>query len=113
MHSGCRLVLIATLVAGVCLPASAQSGTAALNARIAELSRAGKYAEAIPLAQHLVADLEKASGPNNRDVAASLNNLALLYGDQGRDADAEPLGKRALAMLEKVHGLNSSEVAAR
>jgi CHAT domain-containing protein/Tfp pilus assembly protein PilF len=117
MKSGNRLVLIASLalVASIYLgaPAFAQSETtAALNARITELSRAGKYSEAIPLAQRLVASLEKAFGPDNRDVAASLNNLALLYGNQGRDAEAEPLCKRALAILEKVHGLDSPEVAA-
>jgi CHAT domain-containing protein/Tfp pilus assembly protein PilF len=116
MKSGNRLVLIVSLalVASACLsaPSFAQNETAALNARITELSRAGKYSEAIPLAQRLVANLEKAHGPFNRDVAASLNNLALLYGNQGRDAEAEPLCKRALAILEKVHGLDSSEVAA-
>lgn len=116
MKSGHRLVLIASLMLvasmGFGAPSFAQNDTAALNARITELSRAGKYSEAIPLAQRLMADLEKKFGPDNRDVAASLSNLALLYGNQGRDAEAEPLGKRALAILEKVHGLDSSEVAA-
>jgi CHAT domain-containing protein/tetratricopeptide (TPR) repeat protein len=87
------------------------SETKALNARITELSRAGKYAEAIPLAERLLANLEQAYGPFNRDVAATLNNLALLYGDQGRDAEAEPLHRRALAIMEKVHGLESNEFA--
>ena len=72
--------------------ASAQkTDAAARSAEIAELSRAGKYSEAIPLAQRLLADMEKAHGPDHRDVAAALNNLALLYGNQGRDAEAEPL----------------------
>jgi hypothetical protein len=89
MKSGNRLALTMwmALVASVCIaaPSSAQKNdVAARNAQIAQLSRAGKYSEAIPLAQRLVADLEKASGPANRDVAASLNNLALLYGNQGR-----------------------------
>jgi hypothetical protein len=55
MKSGNRLVLIASLalVASVCLgaPSFAHNETAALNARITELNRAGKYSEAIPLAQ--------------------------------------------------------------
>ncbi len=38
------------------------------------------------------------------EVAASLNNLAILYADQGRYAEAEPLYKRALAIKEKVLG---------
>jgi tetratricopeptide (TPR) repeat protein len=116
MISGNRSILTMwlALIASVCItaPSSAQKSDAtARSAQIAELSRAGKYSEAIPLAQRLLADMEKAYGPVHRDVAASLNNLALLYGDQGRDADAEPLYKRALAIQEKVYGLDSSEVA--
>jgi hypothetical protein len=86
MKSGNRLVLTLwlALTASVCVtaPSSAQkNGVAARGAQIAELSRAGKYSEAIPLAQQLLADMEKAHGPVDRDVAAALNNLALLYGD--------------------------------
>ena len=92
MKSGNRLVLTlgSALIASVCLsaPSPAQKlDIAARSSAIAELSRAGKYTEAIPLAQRLLADLEKAYGPSNRDVAASLNNLAMLYGNQGQDAD--------------------------
>lgn len=108
------LTLWLALIAGIGLtaPSSAQkNGVAARSAEIAELSRAGKYSQAVPLAQQLLADMEKAHGPDHRDVAASLNNLALLYGSRGQDADAEPLYKRALAILEKVYGLDSSEVA--
>ena len=43
--------------------------------QIIELNRAGKYSEALPLAQRTVADAEKARGPAHRDVAAALNNL--------------------------------------
>ena len=116
MISGNRLVLTLwlalTVSLGVTAPSSAQkSGADARSAEIAELSRAGKYSDAIPLAQRLLADMEKAHGPDHRDVAASLNNLAQLYGSQGRDAEAEPLYKRALTILEKVSGLDSSEVA--
>jgi CHAT domain-containing protein len=116
MTSSTRLALTLwlALIASVCLsaPSSAQKiDVTARSAEIAELSRAGKYAQAIPLAQRLLADLEKAYGPDHRDVAASLNNLALLYGSQGRDAEAEPLYKRSIAILEKLDGLDSPEVA--
>jgi len=37
-------------------------------------------------------------------VAASLNNLAVLYRAQGRNNDAEPLLRRALAIREKILG---------
>ena len=54
---------------------------------------------------------EKALGPNHPDVAMSLNNLAVLYGDQGRYADAEPLYKRSLAIKEKALGPDHPDVA--
>jgi CHAT domain-containing protein/tetratricopeptide (TPR) repeat protein len=116
MKSGNRLVLTLglALVAGACLsaPSSAQKiDIAARSSAIAELSHAGKYSQAIPLAQQLLADLEKARGPSSPDVAAALNNLAMLYGSQGQDADAEPLYRRSIAILEKLRGLDSSEVA--
>src|SRR3984893_17510185 len=114
MKSGNRLVLTLwlALFASVCLtaPLSAQ-GVAARSAHIEELSRAGKYSEAIALAQQLLADMEKAHGPVDRDVAGALNNLALLYSDVGNDAEAEPLNKRAIAIMEKVFGLDSREIA--
>ena len=116
MKSRNRLALAMwlALIASACLsaPSSAQRNeTAALSAKITELSRAGKYSEAIPLAQRQLEDLEKTRGPVDRDVAASLNNLALLYGNQGRDSEAEPLYKRAIAILEQIYGLDFSEVA--
>jgi CHAT domain-containing protein len=116
MKSPNRLVfsLCLALLAGTCLgaPSWAQTGgTAALSAKINELSRAGKYAEAVALAQGQVESLEKKFGPANRDVGAALNNLAQLYGSQGRDGEAEPLFKRSIAILEKTVGLDSPEIA--
>jgi hypothetical protein len=75
------------LLVNACLgtPSTAQ-GLAAQSAKIAELERAGKYAEAIPLAQAMLANREK--GPPSRDLAGALNNLTQPYGDVGRDADA-------------------------
>lgn len=81
----------------------------AQSARINALRSAGKYAEALPLAQAMVASLEKTS--NNRDLAAALNNLAQIYGDQGHDDQAEPLYKRAIALMEKGTGQGSVEIA--
>jgi CHAT domain-containing protein/tetratricopeptide (TPR) repeat protein len=108
----CGLLAWLALVASAGFVASSIAGeVGALNARITQLSRAGKYSEAIPEAERLVAMLEKTRGPVDPDLAASLNNLAMLYGDQGRDADAEPLYRRALAMLEKVHGLEHPSLA--
>jgi hypothetical protein len=69
MKSGYRLVLtpgaalVFAVVLAACLsaPSSAQKiDIAARSSAIAELSRAGKYSQAIPLAQQLLADLENA-----------------------------------------------------
>jgi CHAT domain-containing protein/Tfp pilus assembly protein PilF len=79
------------------------------SARINALRSAGRYSEALPLAQAMVASLEKTG--NNRDLAAALNNLAQIDADQGHDDQAEPLYKRAIALMEKGTGQGSVEIA--
>jgi hypothetical protein len=64
--------------------AAPRDEVAALEKKVEELSRMGKYAEAIPLAQRVLAIRENALGPHHPDVAGSLNKLALLYRNQGR-----------------------------
>lgn len=44
-------------------------------------------------------------------VAATLNNLAVLYGKRGKYKDAEPLCKRALEIREAVLGKGHPDVA--
>ena len=44
-------------------------------------------------------------------MAATLNNLAVLYGKRGKYKDAEPLCKRALEIREKVLGQDHPDVA--
>ena len=107
MTSRNRLVLMLCLAlagaAFVGTPSFAQ-GLSAQSGKIIQLTRAGKYAEALPLAQAMVAQLEK--GPPNRDLAGAINSLAQVYSDMGRDAEAEPLYKRALGVMEKSGGLD-------
>ncbi len=113
MKSGNRLALtlwLALAASNSLIAPSLAGDTAALSAKINELSRAGKYSEAQSLAQGQLDSLEKKYGPFHRDVAGALNNLAQIYGSQGRDAEAEPLLKRAIAILDKA-GLDSVEVA--
>lgn len=98
------------LAACACLamPLSAQ-GLGAQSGKVLELGRAGRYAEAIALAQAMLANLEK--GPPSRDLAGALSNLAQLYGEVGRDAEAEPMFKRAIAIMEKAVGVDSVDIA--
>lgn len=60
------------VLSSTCLSASssAQNGdAAAVSAKINELSRAGKCAGAVALAQAQVESLERKYGPDNRDIA--------------------------------------------
>ena len=54
---------------------------------------------------------EKTLGVEHPAVAATLNNLAVLYGKRGKYKDAEPLSKRALELREKVLGQDHPDVA--
>ncbi|GLH80816.1 hypothetical protein SSBR45G_57250 [Bradyrhizobium sp. SSBR45G] len=109
----CKRVAIAfaAILAGSALlhPALATADLAAESGRIIALSRAGKYREALPLAQAMVASLEATS--NKRDLAAALTNLGQALASLGRDAEAEPNYKRAVALYETALGLDSVEIA--
>jgi hypothetical protein len=59
-----------------------------LEKRVIELYNAGRYSDAVPIAQRVLAIREKTLGRDHPDVALSLNNLAALYDSQGRYADA-------------------------
>jgi CHAT domain-containing protein/tetratricopeptide (TPR) repeat protein len=111
MTSRNRLVLMLCLaLAGAAFagtPSFAQ-GLSAQSGKIIQLTRDGKYAEALPLAQAMVADQEKR--PPSRDLGAALGNLAEVYAGMGRDADAESVYKRALAVMEKTIGLDSNDI---
>ncbi|QOZ06790.1 tetratricopeptide repeat protein [Bradyrhizobium sp. CCBAU 51765] len=109
----CRLTLVAGLAlaitASLATPALAQKGLAAESAQLNALIGAGKYSEALPFAQAMVASLEK---DNGRDLSAALNNLGRVHAGQGRDDLAEPLYKRAIALMEKSLGPDNALVAA-
>ena len=109
-----RLALAAGLALAIttslATPGLAQKADlAAQGARINALNQAGKYAEALPLAQAMVASLEK--GNDGRELSAALNNLGQVYAGQGRDDLAEPIYKRAIALMEKSLGLDTTLIA--
>jgi len=60
-----------------------------------------KFAEALPLAQEVVAIDEKALGPNHLDFAKDLNLLGLLYHELRHYAEAEASYERSLAIREQ------------
>jgi tetratricopeptide (TPR) repeat protein len=82
-----------------------------LNNQAVELYQQGKYNEAIPLAEQVLAIRKKVLGDNHPDTATSLNNLALLYKSQGRYSEAEPLYQQALAIRKQQLGDNHPDTA--
>ncbi|UYV77507.1 KLC4 [Cordylochernes scorpioides] len=66
-----------------------------------------KYKEAANLLNDALAIREKTLGENHPAVAATLNNLAVLYGKRGKYKEAEPLCKRALEIREKQQQSNT------
>ena len=84
----------------------------ALNQRMLQLYQAGKYAEAIPLAQKELVIWEKALGRSHPQVATSLNNLGQLYYQTGAYAKAEPLYQLSLAIRKRALGPDHPQVAA-
>ncbi|UFZ02550.1 CHAT domain-containing protein [Bradyrhizobium ontarionense] len=109
----CKRVAIAVwtslIASGLLQPCLAKTDLTAESGRIIALSSAGKYREALPLAQAMVASLEATS--NKRELAAALTNLGQVQASLGRDAEAEPISKRALALYEAALGLDSVEIA--
>ena len=75
-----------------------------LNDEHLKLWRIGKYDEALPLVERALEIRERLLGLEDRDVAQSLNNLAILHYFKGDYAKAEPLCQRALAIREKALG---------
>jgi len=82
-----------------------------LDAEARSLCKQGQYDRAIETAKKALEVAENAWGPDHLDVAASLNNLAMMYMIQGQYAQAEPLYKRSLAIWEKALGPDHPLVA--
>ena len=82
-----------------------------LNQQVIGLYRAGRYGEAVELAEEALALRRSLLGERHPDVATSLNNLALLYSAQGRYGEAEPLLEEALGLRRELLGERHPDVA--
>ena len=71
----------------------------------------GSYSQAEPLYRKVLEIRERELGPDHFDVAASLNNLALLHYTQGKNDLAEPLFRRLIGLIEKTRGPQDRELA--
>ncbi|HNH83808.1 MAG TPA: CHAT domain-containing protein, partial [Acidobacteriota bacterium] len=81
------------------------------SAEVEKLRQAGKYDQALPLAQQTLDKAEKIFGSEHLLVAGRLNTLALIYESKGSYAKAEPLYVKALAVYENELGANHPLVA--
>jgi tetratricopeptide (TPR) repeat protein/CHAT domain-containing protein len=79
--------------------------------KVSELYNAGKYQDAVPIAEQILAYTENAFGPEDPLTAYSLTNLASLYTAMGEYAKAEPLYQRALQIREKALGPEHADTA--
>jgi tetratricopeptide (TPR) repeat protein len=71
----------------------------------------GQYPEATSFLKHALALREQIRGPEDLEVAESLNNLAELYRLQGKYSEIEPFYQRALSIREQVLGPMHPDVA--
>lgn len=96
------------------LPAQQPSGPGddidVLRRQASQLSRAGKFAEAIPVSRRALVLAEQQFAPDHPKVAETLNDLAYLYFVEHRHAEAEPLYRRLLSIYETVPGHDDGEV---
>ncbi|HEY1403511.1 MAG TPA: tetratricopeptide repeat protein [Pyrinomonadaceae bacterium] len=78
-----------------------------LSASVMQLYAAGKYREALPLAERVLALREKTGAEEDASVGNALSNLAVLYLALKEFGRAEPLLERVLARREKVRAATS------
>src|SRR4030095_7189829 len=85
-------------------PAQTDSEVRDMVQQIDQLRDAGKFQEAVPIAEKVLKYCEKHDGPDHPETADSLNDLASLYAGMGNYAKAVPLYERALKIREKALG---------
>ncbi len=71
----------------------------------------GQFSRAEPLSRRALAIAEDRYGSDHHNVAAALNNLAILLRETNRLGEAEPLCRRALAIRERSLGPDHPAVA--
>ena len=76
----------------------------ALNGRIVSLFQAGKYGDALPLAEQYLAGTKSRFGENAVQHALALSWIAQLLQNLNRLAEAEPIMRRVIAILEENGG---------
>jgi tetratricopeptide (TPR) repeat protein len=91
-------------------PGQAGDEIDALRRQASQLSRAGKFAEAIPISRRALVLAEQQFAPDHPKVAEALNDLAYLYFVEHRHSEAEPLYRRLLSGYDNVPRDQDGEV---
>lgn len=73
-----------------------------LEGRIVELNNRGQYADAVPLAKQVIELRRKKDGPEDRDYASALANLAMLDKSLGHYDEAQPLLEQSLTIRRAI-----------
>ncbi len=94
-----------------CARAQTPDEAEALDQQVNDLYAAGRYAEAIPLAERYVELMRARVGETHEDYAAALSNLAHSLQGADRVAEAEPVFRKAIAAGEASLGPNHSDLA--
>ncbi|MDB9492181.1 tetratricopeptide repeat protein [Dolichospermum circinale CS-534/05] len=82
-----------------------------LDQQIIQFYEQGKYNEAIPLAERVLAMRKRLLGVEHLDVADSLNNLAELYYSQVRYKEVETYYIQALEMRKRLFQADHADIA--
>jgi hypothetical protein len=93
------VLLIAVIVAESSAPGQSDAELKALNQRVIELYRAGKYGEAVPFAEHYTEAMKARHGPDRPEYACPQQPGPAVGGHQPPRRGRTPDAPRALLRL--------------
>jgi len=105
------VVAVSTSTATGVSQSSARQEVAVLQQQVVTLYGAGRYADALPLAERVLAIREAQADADPIELATSLNNLAALHQGLGAFEEALPLFQRALQVVLKSRGETHEDTA--
>jgi len=81
-----------------------------LARRVIQLHAQAKFSEALPVAERAVKVAEQTFGPEDINVATSLNSLAVIYNALNKFDAAVPIAQRAVALQDKGLGAEHTDL---
>ncbi len=105
-----RVLIVWLSLVSLAATAAAQPPAVERLKQARDLARAGRPAEAIPLYEAVLPQVEAELGTDSPALAVLYHELATQHAELGRDAEAEPLLRRALAIAEQAFGPEHAEL---